>query len=1413
MIRKKLAPRQLGGGDAVIVEGSSGGDDREQWHRPLGVLSRGRVACSCDDGEHGQMLNACISQLSNCCAHHGSEPHPTHRNHVTPDPAQNDSTADDAAASSFSIVDWINHNLPCVPGSPDQHVVSSPGEQQQQPSTQHQQSAQPRHEPLTPSSHQAAASCCHVTQSIPFPVAGPVTAPGTCQQMESSQKTRTERTKDRPTMTGQTDPNDHPRPTSSSNHAFNRNGNPSSSWLSGHLGLIQQNASSQLPLSNPPSLIKTASLTKPPSFNKIPSCPQSDPLPNQEQEATALASKPPRPQSPAIPPQPIVVKRTKSQIIASQFQKLGGSSRPNSRPNTPNNSTMAVHDGCSTITCLPNTHSFDGIDSHSSVGLNSLHGRAGGERKSGQVKHKKRTSDSSCVVAVDPLLFSCGNPHNFDGAMFHQATSYYDDDELRRTQSKLTVASQSTMDTGGTPTTHNTHTLHNILTRNGSSLAASSKTGTVSPERGNVDVSNAERRDRVETPKASNANSNTHVDGDAICKSESSISGNMPSQQPLLPNNVSEGYYPSALSNLMTWNKRSPSPLFGGTQVQLEKLLSKTSGKRNHCDSESGTIITDGASGVDASTRSKLGETSTFSSMSGTTLGEKRKVQWGVSTGGGSSKMPVLITAYEDSTEVMKRDSKTKTSFAPSVDIQSFAKYHEEIVTALIDGALQAKDNGVTSAKEPTPTTVTSAPEPSTSVSSAANAVTNSPRRSALTPIRKTPKSPHRSPFSTPIWKKKRSENKLDTISKVQKHERKISETSDSNIEKATSMFHFKTKQSAPLSPSSTTTPNKKPLDYFHPQCQLLKEKGSDKRKSPTDSKTASAIGKEAVLEKLQLAKLCNHCSNTVSLAQEKLSMLSDIESGKFGKAAEMLQSDAVAFCIESSADSINGGHQERHVRKGSNNLGSVLRRTGSNITQDNATDTIPASSFGTSKKRKAMVETRSLLTLRMGFVSMSYGILLQWDCASKLVELIVLRKMCREDFLERADEYSFDAPTVTKSSKPSTASASSTASGTTLESAESHSREPEGISRFFPQLLCEPDRRPESFLSVSVVSVKHIHTGCASCLASRQCVEEDATKSKSKRDTIRPYVRFVLGKNEHCTKPAKLLANGNLYYYKRHSNSCLLPMPREEFRWFAGQEDLIVEVRDMQSIATSGEGEKHLRKNKHVMNGKNTSKVSSKKENCSPHDTILAVVTVPLSSVNIEDDGNKVATSDDDESGGLSLWKHRKSKRNEFIGKDDRSSTNITLPLRMTNCSAASFGSISLQISIKAPHQKGASTSSVSAPSDSDSKAVNAKVDVDESIEIGAIARLMQGWAIYDAAAAAHGESDPVHPSGSSKSLRKKIRKQVPRWNKKWNPKTKKWSKLKLNNRNSSGRDPGSEEANWFTFMKWGDDLSNSQR
>jgi hypothetical protein len=58
-------------------------------------------------------------------------------------------------------------------------------------------------------------------------------------------------------------------------------------------------------------------------------------------------------------------------------------------------------------------------------------------------------------------------------------------------------------------------------------------------------------------------------------------------------------------------------------------------------------------------------------------------------------------------------------------------------------------------------------------------------------------------------------------------------------------------------------------------------------------------------------------------------------------------------------------------------------------------------------KRRKAKVteetasytETRSVIELRMGFLSMQYGVLLRWDLRTGKILLVVLRKMCHESF------------------------------------------------------------------------------------------------------------------------------------------------------------------------------------------------------------------------------------------------------------------------------------------------------------------------------------------------------------------------------------------------------------------------------
>jgi len=49
----------------------------------------------------------------------------------------------------------------------------------------------------------------------------------------------------------------------------------------------------------------------------------------------------------------------------------------------------------------------------------------------------------------------------------------------------------------------------------------------------------------------------------------------------------------------------------------------------------------------------------------------------------------------------------------------------------------------------------------------------------------------------------------------------------------------------------------------------------------------------------------------------------------------------------------------------------------------------------------RGFVETRSMLAVKMGFVSLKYGIMVHWNISTGLAELIVLRKMCPDSFMK----------------------------------------------------------------------------------------------------------------------------------------------------------------------------------------------------------------------------------------------------------------------------------------------------------------------------------------------------------------------------------------------------------------------------
>lgn len=720
-----------------------------------------------------------------------------------------------------------------------------------------------------------------------------------------------------------------------------------------------------------------------------------------------------------------------------------------------------------------------------------------------------------------------------------------------------------------------------------------------------------------------------------------------------------------------------------------------------------------------------------------------------------------------------------------SIDVDSYATNHDELVTSLIDEAL----------KLPLVDTSSSASNGDASKEMESEGGNASLKNSRHSPLRRSitrqlgsPLKRHRSSVTA----------NADSNRSIKKLHRGDSNTSGSKV---------------PSHVSSASS-------FLHPDCVLRKEKAeqqnkmqitfgrqNSKQQSPPNCTPPAAVGREETLAKLS----------------EKLSMLGEIESGKFGQAAEMRRSDAVSFLLAPEP-------QQKGHRHG-NNLSSLPTKH---------------------HKQSIKVETRSLLSLKMGFVSMNYGILLVWNTDCKLVEMVVLRKMCRDDFLLQGSSPAStgsvaDGDKACHKRSPSTSSTHTSMNQTKrlsplresrTQSSNRHHVESSGqgsrregnragrpnptlnrvgsaISNMVPRFLSGSDSKSQSYLSVSVVNVKNLHGGCEHCRSPETSSPKSwsmfdgsspnfalntshrKSTTKRKHPTVRPYVRFILGDNEHATKVAKY-NKGNPKFSKRHYNSCLLPCPPEELRWFAGQDDLVVEVRNNWVHSPIG-------------------------GQCD--DPLLATVTVPLSSVNLEDEG-----------GSGAFWTKRRTKSSK-----GGNSTNVTLPLRMTCCPVAPLGSINLQITIKVPKPEDCPTtvSSTVAKSNIEEFVDDSTGDlqVSESIELGPITRLIDGLTFCQSEPCsadiacistefplARGPSQSNSLGSPSKTIR---RLRSLRWSKYYDPTTRRWSALqksptsvgesttsrrslscssrshssgqKLVSSTSASRD----EEGWFTFLR----------
>ena len=188
------------------------------------------------------------------------------------------------------------------------------------------------------------------------------------------------------------------------------------------------------------------------------------------------------------------------------------------------------------------------------------------------------------------------------------------------------------------------------------------------------------------------------------------------------------------------------------------------------------------------------------------------------------------------------------------------------------------------------------------------------------------------------------------------------------------------------------------PSHYLHTKCKLQKDKGKGERLESA----ISARGRESTLEKLR---------------------------------------DKMKLIVEVS------GELQASVLSSNNDLASMANPSGNSITSNSGTGTGTSTSARTSsfamsagmKRRRAkiasieqntscssggedgsyIIETRSMIELQLGFLSMQYGLLLRWDAyRTGKIDFVCLRKMCHDSF-------------YTKIRSPPTISNSATGTGT----------------------------------------------------------------------------------------------------------------------------------------------------------------------------------------------------------------------------------------------------------------------------------------------------------------------------------------------------------------------------------------------
>jgi hypothetical protein len=189
------------------------------------------------------------------------------------------------------------------------------------------------------------------------------------------------------------------------------------------------------------------------------------------------------------------------------------------------------------------------------------------------------------------------------------------------------------------------------------------------------------------------------------------------------------------------------------------------------------------------------------------------------------------------------------------------------------------------------------------------------------------------------------------------------------------------------------------PRHYVHPKCRLQKDKGRGERLESS----ISATGRESCLVKLR----------------DKMKLIVEV-SGELhsNSATSFNNNDDTASVTSASSTSNNNTNSSENNNNNSKAMSAGMKRRRAKIASiEKNTNYCEGRDDGS-----CVIETRSMIELQLGFLSMQYGLLLRWDAyRTGRIVYVCLRKMCHDSFYTKIPSIPITTTTTTTKTETGT--------------------------------------------------------------------------------------------------------------------------------------------------------------------------------------------------------------------------------------------------------------------------------------------------------------------------------------------------------------------------------------------------------